>query len=151
MIYIELTVILRLLAIDTQLQVHIWNGETLTVLACACSFSYLFIHYALLIAYVARSSEIITNSLGIPLYDLLSWSSLYHLASIFIFPVFCYRNVYIHLTGVISSVYYLISLCYNPRRTKCQGLALCDKQLMEFILFGFSTTYRNIFLHVGST
>ncbi|OEL33373.1 hypothetical protein BAE44_0005606 [Dichanthelium oligosanthes] len=31
----------------------------------AC-LSYLFIHYALLVAYVARSSDIITNSLGIP-------------------------------------------------------------------------------------
>ncbi|KAK1678176.1 hypothetical protein QYE76_039024 [Lolium multiflorum] len=34
----------------------------------AC-FSYLFIHYALLVAYVARSSDIITNSLGIPLWE----------------------------------------------------------------------------------
>ncbi|KAG8079499.1 hypothetical protein GUJ93_ZPchr0007g4202 [Zizania palustris] len=33
------------------------------------SFSYLFIHYALLVAYVARSSEIMTNSLGIPLWE----------------------------------------------------------------------------------
>ncbi|XP_020182624.3 uncharacterized protein [Aegilops tauschii subsp. strangulata] len=32
-------------------------------------FSYLFIHYALLVAYVARSSEILTNSLGIPLLE----------------------------------------------------------------------------------
>uniref|UniRef100_A0A0A8YA82 Tyrosine-specific transport protein, putative n=1 Tax=Arundo donax TaxID=35708 RepID=A0A0A8YA82_ARUDO len=31
--------------------------------------SYLFIHYALLVAYVARSSDIITNSLGIPLWE----------------------------------------------------------------------------------
>ncbi|KAF0907398.1 hypothetical protein E2562_015889 [Oryza meyeriana var. granulata] len=34
----------------------------------AC-ISYLFIHYALLVAYVARSSEIITNSLGVPLWE----------------------------------------------------------------------------------
>uniref|UniRef100_A0A0D3GUM5 Tyrosine-specific transport protein n=2 Tax=Oryza TaxID=4527 RepID=A0A0D3GUM5_9ORYZ len=34
----------------------------------AC-ISYLFIHYALLVAYVARSSEIITNSVGIPLWE----------------------------------------------------------------------------------
>ncbi|TVT98012.1 hypothetical protein EJB05_56729 [Eragrostis curvula] len=34
----------------------------------AC-LSYLFIHYALLIAYVARSSDIITNTLGIPLWE----------------------------------------------------------------------------------
>ncbi|KAK3127945.1 hypothetical protein QOZ80_7AG0580490 [Eleusine coracana subsp. coracana] len=33
----------------------------------AC-LSYLFIHYALLIAYVARSSDIITSTLGIPLW-----------------------------------------------------------------------------------
>ncbi|NP_001146090.1 uncharacterized protein LOC100279622 [Zea mays] len=31
--------------------------------------SYLFIHYALLVAYVARSSNIITNSLGIPIWE----------------------------------------------------------------------------------
>lgn len=34
----------------------------------AC-LSYLFIHYALLVAYVARSSDIITNSLGIPIWE----------------------------------------------------------------------------------
>ncbi|XP_074562589.1 LOW QUALITY PROTEIN: uncharacterized protein LOC141819127, partial [Curcuma longa] len=34
----------------------------------AC-WSYLFIHYALLVAYVARSSEILTNSLGIPVWE----------------------------------------------------------------------------------
>ncbi|KAI4383710.1 hypothetical protein MLD38_009516 [Melastoma candidum] len=37
----------------------------------AC-WSYLFIHYALLVAYVARSSDILTNSLGIPLATLFS-------------------------------------------------------------------------------
>ncbi|CAD6222727.1 unnamed protein product [Miscanthus lutarioriparius] len=35
----------------------------------AACLSYLFIHYALLVAYVARSSDIITNSLGIPLWE----------------------------------------------------------------------------------
>ncbi|XVF69466.1 hypothetical protein PTKIN_Ptkin11bG0084500 [Pterospermum kingtungense] len=34
----------------------------------AC-WSYIFIHYALLVAYVARSSDILTNYLGIPLYE----------------------------------------------------------------------------------
>lgn len=34
----------------------------------AC-WSYIFIHYALLVAYVARSSEILTNSFGIPLWE----------------------------------------------------------------------------------
>ncbi|KAG2647357.1 tyrosine-specific transport protein-like isoform X2 [Panicum virgatum] len=34
----------------------------------AC-LSYLFIHYALLVAYVARSSDIITDTLGIPLWE----------------------------------------------------------------------------------
>jgi hypothetical protein len=43
----------------------------LTFLSWACSLSYLFIHYALLVAYVARSSEILTNTFGIPLYELL--------------------------------------------------------------------------------
>ncbi|XP_034213825.1 tyrosine-specific transport protein isoform X3 [Prunus dulcis] len=32
-------------------------------------WSYIFIHYALLVAYVARSSEIMTNFLGIPLWE----------------------------------------------------------------------------------
>ncbi|PKA61775.1 hypothetical protein AXF42_Ash008606 [Apostasia shenzhenica] len=32
-------------------------------------WSYLFIHYALLVAYVARSSDILTNSFGIPLWE----------------------------------------------------------------------------------
>ncbi|KAH9314068.1 hypothetical protein KI387_022695, partial [Taxus chinensis] len=34
----------------------------------AC-WSYLFIHYALLVAYVARSSDILSNFLGIPLWE----------------------------------------------------------------------------------
>ncbi|KAI0498112.1 hypothetical protein KFK09_021353 [Dendrobium nobile] len=34
----------------------------------AC-WSYLFIHYALLVAYIARSSDILTNSFGIPLWE----------------------------------------------------------------------------------
>ncbi|RWR74749.1 tyrosine-specific transport protein isoform X1 [Cinnamomum micranthum f. kanehirae] len=34
----------------------------------AC-WSYIFIHYALLVAYVARSSDILTNFLGIPLWE----------------------------------------------------------------------------------
>ncbi|CAN1145432.1 Tyrosine-specific transport system [Linum perenne] len=34
----------------------------------AC-WSYIFIHYALLVAYVARSSDIITNNIGIPLWE----------------------------------------------------------------------------------
>ncbi|XP_057802143.1 uncharacterized protein LOC131017399 isoform X3 [Salvia miltiorrhiza] len=34
----------------------------------AC-WSYIFIHYALLVAYVARSSEILTNFLGIPIWE----------------------------------------------------------------------------------
>ncbi|KAJ9699049.1 hypothetical protein PVL29_007901 [Vitis rotundifolia] len=34
----------------------------------AC-WSYLFIHYALLVAYVARSSDILTNFLGIPIWE----------------------------------------------------------------------------------
>lgn len=34
----------------------------------SCSWSYIFIHYALLVAYVARSSDILTNYLHIPLY-----------------------------------------------------------------------------------
>ncbi|XP_072975818.1 uncharacterized protein [Typha angustifolia] len=35
----------------------------------AACWSYIFIHYALLVAYVARSSEILTNSFGIPLWE----------------------------------------------------------------------------------
>ncbi|XP_078171277.1 tryptophan/tyrosine permease isoform X3 [Carex rostrata] len=48
----------------------------------AC-WSYLFIHYALLVAYVARSSEILTNSFGIPLWESAALFS-------FIFGGICY-------------------------------------------------------------
>ncbi|KAJ8750312.1 hypothetical protein K2173_014227 [Erythroxylum novogranatense] len=41
----------------------------------AC-WSYIFIHYALLVAYVARSSEILTNFLGIPLWESAAMFSL---------------------------------------------------------------------------
>ncbi|OWM73563.1 hypothetical protein CDL15_Pgr026662 [Punica granatum] len=40
-------------------------GEVGVQIAC---WSYIFIHYALLVAYVARSSDILTNALGIPLW-----------------------------------------------------------------------------------
>ncbi|XP_029120472.1 uncharacterized protein [Elaeis guineensis] len=41
-------------------------GKIGVQIACV---SYIFIHYALLVAYVARSSEILTNSFGIPLWE----------------------------------------------------------------------------------
>ncbi|KAJ4979735.1 hypothetical protein NE237_010515 [Protea cynaroides] len=41
-------------------------GKVGVQIAC---WSYIFIHYALLIAYVARSSDILTNFLGIPLWE----------------------------------------------------------------------------------
>lgn len=41
-------------------------GEVGVQVAC---WSYLFIHYALLVAYVARSSDILTDTLGIPLWE----------------------------------------------------------------------------------
>ncbi|XP_047317785.1 tyrosine-specific transport system-like [Impatiens glandulifera] len=41
-------------------------GSTGVQISC---WSYIFIHYALLVAYVARSSDILTNFLGIPLWE----------------------------------------------------------------------------------
>lgn len=41
----------------------------------AC-WSYIFIHYALLVAYVARSSDILTNILGIPVWECASLFSI---------------------------------------------------------------------------
>lgn len=41
-------------------------GSTGVQISC---WSYIFIHYALLVAYVARSSDIMTNFLGIPLWE----------------------------------------------------------------------------------
>ncbi|KAL6966678.1 hypothetical protein U1Q18_032464 [Sarracenia purpurea var. burkii] len=41
------------------------------------SWSYIFIHYALLVAYVARSSDILTNFLGTPLWESASLFSLF--------------------------------------------------------------------------
>ncbi|RVW76028.1 hypothetical protein CK203_055302 [Vitis vinifera] len=43
-------------------------GQIEQPISSCCSWSYLFIHYALLVAYVARSSDILTNFLGIPMY-----------------------------------------------------------------------------------
>ncbi|KAL3850205.1 hypothetical protein ACJIZ3_012087 [Penstemon smallii] len=48
-------------------------GNTGVQIAC---WSYIFIHYALLVAYVARSSDILTNFLGIPLWETASLFSL---------------------------------------------------------------------------
>ncbi|KAJ9537041.1 hypothetical protein OSB04_029774 [Centaurea solstitialis] len=46
-------------------------------------WSYIFIHYALLVAYVARSSDILTNILGIPIWECASLFSI-------IFGSICY-------------------------------------------------------------
>ncbi|CAL9156903.1 unnamed protein product [Musa hybrid cultivar] len=46
------------------------DGEALSYgMIYFCSWSYIFIHYALLVAYVAHSSEILTNTFSIPLYE----------------------------------------------------------------------------------
>eukprot|EP00268_Persea_americana_P035922 TRINITY_DN3540_c0_g1_i17.p1 TRINITY_DN3540_c0_g1~~TRINITY_DN3540_c0_g1_i17.p1 ORF type:complete len:291 (+),score=43.50 TRINITY_DN3540_c0_g1_i17:59-874(+) len=60
----------------------------------AC-WSYIFIHYALLVAYVARSSDILTNFLGIPLYEL---------------QLFCYCFSVIETDESIFSVFLTCSL-----------------------------------------
>lgn len=60
-----------------------------------CSWSYIFIHYALLVAYVARSSDILTNFLGIPLYE---------------FQLFCYCFSVIETDESIFSVFLTCSL-----------------------------------------
>lgn len=60
-----------------------------------CSWSYIFIHYALLVAYVARSSDILTNFLGIPLYEL---------------QLFCYCFSVIETDESIFSVFLTCSL-----------------------------------------
>lgn len=54
--------------IQTWFYVLLSNLHLTMILFFCCSWSYIFIHYALLVAYVARSSEILTNFLGIPLY-----------------------------------------------------------------------------------
>nr|GMD61671.1 Tyrosine-specific transport protein [Ipomoea batatas] len=48
-------------------------GNTGVQIAC---WSYIFIHYALLVAYVARSSDILTSFLGIPLWETATLFSL---------------------------------------------------------------------------
>ncbi|KAG8388904.1 hypothetical protein BUALT_Bualt02G0173800 [Buddleja alternifolia] len=48
-------------------------GNTGVQVAC---WSYIFIHYALLVAYVARSSDILTNFLGIPIWETATLFSL---------------------------------------------------------------------------
>ncbi|KAL8055654.1 hypothetical protein ABFS82_04G068900 [Erythranthe guttata] len=48
-------------------------GNTGVQIAC---WSYIFIHYALLVAYVARSSDILTNFLGIPTWETATLFSL---------------------------------------------------------------------------
>ncbi|KAJ3683784.1 hypothetical protein LUZ60_014011 [Juncus effusus] len=59
----------------------------------AC-WSYIFIHYALLVAYVARSSEILTNNFGIPLWESASLFS-------FFFGGICYFGSQ-RIIGVIN-------------------------------------------------
>ncbi|XP_020579999.1 uncharacterized protein LOC110024399 isoform X3 [Phalaenopsis equestris] len=59
-------------------------------------WSYLFIHYALLVAYIARSSDILTNSFGIPLWESATLFSL-------IFGGICYYGSQ-RVLGAINGV-----------------------------------------------
>ncbi|KAK4407505.1 Tyrosine-specific transport protein [Sesamum angolense] len=45
--------------------------QRMTLFLFVCSWSYIFIHYALLVAYVARSSDILTNFLSIPFQQII--------------------------------------------------------------------------------
>ncbi|XP_042002042.1 tyrosine-specific transport protein isoform X1 [Salvia splendens] len=63
-------------------------------------WSYIFIHYALLVAYVARSSEILTNFLGIPIWETATLFSI-------LFGGLCYFGS----QGIIGAVNGALVIC----------------------------------------
>lgn len=73
----------------------------LHITSLSCSWSYIFIHYALLIAYVARSSDILTNYLHIPLYA--TWQSL---------PTAHWLHQISNMCFLLSVPFWVVLLCY---------------------------------------
>ncbi|KAF5447629.1 hypothetical protein F2P56_033168 [Juglans regia] len=110
----------------------------------AC-WSYIFIHYALLVAYVARSSDILTNFLGIPLWESATLFSL-------IFGCICYFGSQrfigavngILVFGLIASFAALVAVASGNLQWDALLQANFDAVPMSIPIITLSFVYQNV-------
>ncbi|XP_020579998.1 uncharacterized protein LOC110024399 isoform X2 [Phalaenopsis equestris] len=98
----------------------------------AC-WSYLFIHYALLVAYIARSSDILTNSFGIPLWESATLFSL-------IFGGICYYGSQRVLGAINGVLVFGIVISF----TALVGVASGDLQWSSLLQANFEAVPQSV-------
>ncbi|OAY57905.1 tyrosine-specific transport protein [Manihot esculenta] len=110
----------------------------------AC-WTYIFIHYALLVAYVARSSEILTNFLGIPLWESAALFSL-------VFGGICYFGSQRFIGGVNGVLVLGIIISFTALVAVASGGLQLDALLkanfeavpMSIPIIALSFVYQNV-------
>ncbi|XP_065633959.1 uncharacterized protein LOC112033086 [Quercus suber] len=110
----------------------------------AC-WSYIFIHYALLVAYVARSSDILTNFLGIPLWESATMFSL-------IFGCICYFGSQrfigaingVLVSGIIISFAALVAVASGDLQWDALLKANFKAVPMSIPIIALSFVYQNV-------
>ncbi|KAL4611162.1 hypothetical protein ACB092_08G103500 [Castanea dentata] len=110
----------------------------------AC-WSYIFIHYALLVAYVARSSDILTNFLGIPLWESATLFSL-------IFGCICYFGSQrfigaingVLVSGIIVSFAALVAVASGDLQWDTLLKANFKAVPMSIPIIALSFVYQNV-------
>ncbi|XP_058008932.1 uncharacterized protein LOC110653316 isoform X2 [Hevea brasiliensis] len=110
----------------------------------AC-WTYIFIHYALLVAYVARSSEILTNILGIPLWESAALFSL-------VFGGICYFGSQRFIGAVNGVLVFGIIISFTALAAVASGEVQPDALLkanfeavpMSIPIIALSFVYQNV-------
>lgn len=80
----------------------------ITVFLLYCSWCYIFIHYALLVAYVARSSDILTHFIGIPMYVIQLYHFHYYFLASMMFIALNIYTFYNLLRGLTSLQFFSV-------------------------------------------
>ncbi|XP_059430523.1 uncharacterized protein LOC132164116 [Corylus avellana] len=117
-------------------------GKVGVQIAC---WSYIFIHYALLVAYVARSSDILTNFLGIPLWESATLFSL-------IFGCICYFGSQrfigavngVLILGIIISFAALVAVASGGLHWDALLKANFEAVPMSIPIIALSFVYQNV-------
>ncbi|PPS05351.1 hypothetical protein GOBAR_AA15300 [Gossypium barbadense] len=110
----------------------------------AC-WSYIFIHYALLVAYLARSSDILTNYLGLPLWESATLFSL-------VFGGICYFGSQrfigavngVLVFGIIASFTALVSVASGGLEWDALLKANFEAVPMSIPIIALSFVYQNV-------
>lgn len=91
----------------------------------SCSWSYIFIHYALLVAYVARSSDILTTFLGIPLYGYPLTSPVDVFVLLGVLITLCSKVIWLNVVS-ISLILYAFKKEKEKKRENKKGVSTDD-------------------------